>query len=122
MSTRKMTVSSGRHENGLRLTIEDEASGMILAKVNLDADQAWKLMGGGYIHVDGEHTDHFDRIGKRMLVAQEVYTHQMLSASTRDTMVEDAEQSARADRPGWDTYTGRRNNTGGVTVVLRKWR
>lgn len=117
-----MTVHSGRGTDGLTLTIEDETSGMVLARVRLDPGQMWQLLGGGYIHVDGEHTNHFDRVGKTMQNDTEVYTGQQLSASSYDQMVEDAEQAARADRPGWDSYNGRRNNSGGVVVVLRKWR
>lgn len=123
MNQTEIRIESGRNSDGLRIYVKDEVSGVMLAGFTLDAQEAWDLIGGGVIHVEGIVTDHLERVGKTMQHAQEVYhARHDLPGSTYDQLVADAEQAARADRPGWDEYSGRRNNTGGVTVTLRKWR
>lgn len=118
----KLTIRTGRGQDQLMVCVEDEISGQSLASFSLTPEQWYSLSGGAQLELTGKITSRLDRVGKAMQTDTEVYHRLQLSASTYEQMVEDAEQAAKADRPGWDTYAGRRNNSGGVVVVLRKWR
>lgn len=122
MAKAKLRVETGRSTDQLSVRILDDVSGMCLASFSLDPKELWSFQGGSQVRVDGTHTDHFDRVGKQMEADSEEYGREALKASTYDQMVNDAEQMARADRPGWDQYDGRRTNRGSVYVALRRWR
>lgn len=124
MTERPVRIESGSNADGLRIYIRDEASGVMLAGITLDAKEVWDVFRGSSIKVGAIMTDHFDRVGKTMTVDSVAYGRDDLKASTYDQMLSDAEQMARADRPGWDEYEARRR--GGlyqstVQVVMRRW-
>lgn len=121
MAKAKLRIEAGRGER-LNVRVRDNLSGVCLASFELDPKQVWDLLGGGHVDVDGVHTDNFDRVGKQMETDGEEYGRETLRASTYDQMLNDAEQMARADRPGWDQYISRRTNRGSVYVALRRWR
>lgn len=118
-----LTIQSGRSQESLQITVEDSISGQPLVNFTLDPDQIWQILGGGYVYLNGDiiAPKHMHRLGKTMVVDSVVYDRKALSASTYDQQLDDAEQLARADRPGWETYSPRRTNTGVVHVTLRRW-
>jgi hypothetical protein len=83
----------------------------------------WDILRGGQARAEATMTDHFDRVGKTMETDTVLYHSADLKASRYDQMEADAEQMARADRPGWDEYEPRRRGGGvaGVQVVMRRW-
>lgn len=123
MSKAKLRIESGHSAAGLGVRVMDDASGVCLADFDLDPKQVWQFLGGAFLEVDGTHTNHFDRVGKAMQVDEEHYGREALKASTYEQALGDAEQMAKADRPGWDEYTARRTGgMAGVVVTLRRWR
>lgn len=124
MTTRLFRIESGANEDGLRLGIQDAASGEVLAHVILNRDDLWSMLRGGSIRLEGRMTDHLDRIGKTMVndmveVPKDITNG--LSFTDRDERAEAAVNWARVTHPDWDTYQPRHTNTSGVRVVLRKW-
>ena len=123
MRKTKLTISSGRGNDWLRVTVEDEISGMAIVRFDLSPGDFWSFAGGAYLTIDGEITEHFDRVGKAMRTDRVVYTRDDLKSSTYDQQLNDAKAMARADRPGWDTYSAQRRGGGygGVQVTMRRW-
>lgn len=121
MRKTKLVLSTGRGTDRLTVRVEDEISGTSIVSFELDPDTVWRFLGGSHVEIDGMITEHFDRVGKTMRTDSVVYDRKALSASTYDQQLDDAEQLARADRPGWETYSPRRTNTGVVHVTLRRW-
>jgi hypothetical protein len=120
----RIRIESGRGSNDLRISVRDQISGTTLAQFTLTAEQYFTMAGGGHVDLDGKISEHLDRVGKSEEVEVVHYGHDDLRASTYDGMLADAEQMARADRPGWDTYSSRRGGGGStrITVTLRRWR
>jgi hypothetical protein len=121
MTTRKIQIDTGRSRDSLSVRIADETSGETLAAFRLDQEQFFTMTGGGSLHLDAAMTDHLDRVGKTMVVDSEEVEARDLRASTYDQRVNDAVELVRADRPGWDEYSGRRTNRASVLVTMRKW-
>ena len=123
MSERNVRIESGVNSDGLRVYVRDEASGVLLAGFTLDTKETWGLFQGGSVTTTAIMTDHLDRVGKTMTVDSVFYGRDDLKASTYDQMLSDAEQMARADRPGWDEYEARRRGggSGTVQVIMRRW-
>lgn len=121
MRKTKLVLESGRSNVNLSVRVVDPESRTLIASFTLNPQDFWDMSGGAYIEIGGELTEHFDRVGKTMVTDSVVYTAKDLSASTYDQMEADAEQLARADRPGWEMYAARRTNSGRVHVTLRRW-
>lgn len=107
--------------NDLRISVIDEVSHTTIVRFTLSPEQVYAMVGGAYFEAEGEITDLWSRVGKTMVVDSVMYDRKDLPGSTYEQLVDDAEQAARADRPGWETYEARRTNTGGVRVILRRW-
>jgi hypothetical protein len=115
-------VETGRGTDDLRVYIKDRSSGVMLAGFTLSPEQIRTMLGGGHVDVDkAVMTGHFERVGKTMETETIIVTRDQLKSSTYDQMITDGEQLVRADRPGWDEYDGRRQNTGHIMVVMRRW-
>ena len=123
MRKTNLRLETGRATDCITVRVEDEISGTTIVSFTLDPEQTFALLGGTSQHIDGQITEHFDRVGKTMRVDSVVYTQQDLRASTYDQAEGDAEQLARADRPGWDTYSAHRRGGGygAVQVTMRRW-
>lgn len=123
MTTRLFRIESGANEDGLRIGVQDAASGETLAQVILNHEQLWAMLRGGSIRLEGRMTDHLDRVGKTMVNDMVEAPKGVVQAVgyDRDARLEAAANWARTEHPGWDTYAPRHTNTGGVRVVLRKW-
>jgi hypothetical protein len=92
-----------------------------LADIQLTAEQTWSLLRGGTMHVDGKQTDHLERVGKQMVNESLSVPGSLIRDVEYGDRVKVGEQWARETAPGWDTYEARRTNTGGVSVIVRKW-
>jgi hypothetical protein len=123
VTARTVQIQTGRGEGDLRFYVKDQTSGVLLAGFVLSPEQIWRMLGGGQIDIEATTTNHFERVGKTMVTESVVYDRNDLKASTYDQMEADAEQLARADRPGWDEYSARRlgGGLGGIRVVMRRW-
>ena len=124
MRRTKLVLETGRSTDRVTVRVMDEVSGQTIVSFVLDPEQAFAFLGGAYVEIDGEVTENFDRVGKTMRTDSVVYTSADLKASTYDQQLGDAEAMARADRPGWDTYSAHRRGGGygAVQVTMRKWR
>jgi hypothetical protein len=123
MTKRQVRIESGANSDGLRIYVRDDESGVMLSGFTLDTSQLWDLLRGGHLKAEALMTDHFDRVGKAMEVDTVLYGSEDLRASSYDQLEADAEQLARADRPGWDEYEARRRGGGStkIQVVMRRW-
>jgi hypothetical protein len=121
MPNRRFYLQSGSGSDGLHLHIEDDVSGVTLADIQLTAEQTWSLLRGGTMHVDGKQTDHLERVGKQMVNESLSVPGSLIRDVEYGDRVKVGEQWARETAPGWDTYEARRTNTGGVSVIVRKW-
>lgn len=126
MTTRTFRVDSGAGEDGLRLGVQDAASGEMLAQIQLSPEDLWRLLKGGSIQIDGRSTDHLDRIGKRMMVDTVNVPRDITdTVSSRDRdregRLKAAVDWASVTHPNWDAYQAHHTNTGTVRIVLRKW-
>lgn len=123
MAEREIRIETGNNSEGLRVYIRDGASDVMLAGFTLDPQQAWDFLRGGTVRTNAVMTNHLDRVGKTMVNESVMYTSEDLKAYDHNDQEAGAETMARADRPGWDEYDGRRRGggVGGVQVVMRKW-
>lgn len=121
MTTRRFYIQTGSGSDGLSLHIEDDVSGMTLLDVRLTPEQAYNLMRGTMLHIDGLQTDRLDRVGKQMLNESVEVPGRVFNDAPYGDREKLGEQWARENMTGWDSYEARRTNTGGVRVVLRKW-
>lgn len=126
MTTNKLRLESSSSSDGLRITVQDDASGQQIVTFRLTPEQAWKLVSGSFQRAEGQVIDpeYFDRIGKQMTNDSIRLTHEDLKDSSYGDMLEDAEFLARTRYPDWDTYSASRmgGGSGSVRVVMRKWR
>lgn len=106
---------------GMSLTIEDAVSGLPLASIRLTPEQAYDLMRGAHISVEGEQTPDLSKIGKRMVHESFDVPPGVLDVVNYDEWESTGERWARANHPGWDSYSARRSNSGTVRVIVRKW-
>jgi hypothetical protein len=121
MQKTKLSLETTRGNDRLTVRVRDEISRTTIVSFDLNPVETWWFLGGTHVETDGQVTENFDRVGKTMKTDAVVYSSQDLRASTYDQLEGDAEAMARADRPGWDTYSARRTNTGSVRVVMRRW-
>lgn len=121
MTDRIVTLQSGSGTDRLVLSIEDVASSITLARMELNPQQIWDLLRGSSFEVVAQMTDRLDLIGKTMEIQSvDVPGSFLLNVKYGDRAAV-GERWARDNHPGWEAYEARRTNTGGVTVVLRKW-
>ena len=123
MRKTRLVLETGRGTDLLSVRVEDEISGTTIVSFELKPEVMWSFLGGAYVKVDGEITEHFDRVGKVRRTDSVIYTHADLKACTYDQQLDDAEAMARADRPGWDVYSAHRRGGGygAVQVTMRRW-
>jgi hypothetical protein len=105
----------------MTLHIEDDVSGMTLLDLRLTPEQAYGLMRGTALHIDGVQTDRLDRVGKQMVNDSVEVPGRFFNDAPYADREKLGEQWARENVPGWDSYEASRTNTGGVRVVVRKW-
>lgn len=123
MRKTKLVLETRRGTDRLSVRVVDEVSRTMIASFELKPEDMWAFLGGAYVEIDGEITDHFDRVGKTMVNESVIVTRDQLKASTHDQQEADALQLVRADRPGWDEYEARRRGggSGSIQVVMRRW-
>lgn len=126
MTDRIFRVQSGHwHGNdgsrGMSLEIQDDLSGVIMARLRLTPEQAYDLMRGSTFSVEGEHGSRLDWVGKVMVHESHAVPREVLKDVHYSEMADVGQAWAKANLPGWDTYEARRNNSGGVNVVTRSW-
>jgi len=122
MRKTSVVLQTGRATDRLTVRVIDEASRTEIVVFQLNPEDVWSFLGGAYTEVPAEITEHFDRVGKTMVTDSVIYSQHDLKAYAHDDQVTGAEIMAKADRPGWDVYSGhRRGGYGGVQVVMRRW-
>lgn len=123
MTIRLFRIESGANEDGLRLGVQDAASGEVLAQIELNHEELWSMLRGGSLRLEGRMTDHLERIGKTMVNDMVEVPKDVLRDVGYDSeeRLQAATYWARVTHPDWDAYQPRHTNTGGVRVVLRKW-
>lgn len=125
MTDRTFRVQTGHwHSNdgtrGMSLEILDELSNVPLASLRLTPEQAYDLGRGSTFTVEGSHGE-LGRVGKTM-VNNVLNTPAGLLVNVHHSKLTDVGRAwAVKNFPGWDVYEARRNNSGGVTIVTRKW-
>ena len=119
----QLSIISASGERGVRLSIEDRASGVNLVEVNLTPQQVFDLVRGMHQEVEGEITPHLDRIGKTMEHDTVTVPAEITRYWPRFGVIAEkrAQDWAMEHAPGWETYTARRNNVGAVNVAVRRW-
>jgi hypothetical protein len=123
MTERKFELSSGRImevDAGMRLTIRDEPSGVVLIETVLSPNDVWRLFGGGMVIASGEGGSDLERIGKQMVNDSVPVPRDVTGSRKDDEDLKVAKTWARKNHPGWEAYEPRRTNRG-LVVVLRKW-
>lgn len=125
MTDRNFRVQTGHwHSNdgtrGMSLEIQDDLSGVVMALLRLTPKQAYDLMRGSRFTVEGEHGE-LDWVGKTMVHESHAVPRKVLEFVHYSALADVGKAWAEANIPGWDVYEARRNNSGGVTVVTRKW-
>lgn len=121
MHNRHFYIQTGSGSDGMTLHIEDVVSGVILVHVRLNVEEAYKLLRGGTLNVDGRQTEHLERVGKQMIPGSLEVPGSLINDVPYGDRVKVGENWARETAPGWESYEARRTNTGGVNVVVRKW-
>lgn len=126
MTDRTFQIQSGHwHSNdgthGMSLTIRDEVSGVTMASFQLTPEQSYDMMRGSTFTVEGHHGNRLDWVGKRMVNESHAVPSYVLKDVHYSELADVGKAWAEATLPGWDAYEARRNNSGGVTVVTRKW-
>ncbi len=119
-------------ERYVQITIEDGTSGEILAQIQLSAEQFTQLLTNTSIRVDGFHTPHLDRIGKKMQVESFRVPKAMEATLPKsDRSGADYDAPARKflqdwvndlpDAQDWDQASPSHHNYG-WSITRRRWR
>lgn len=120
MARRTFEIHSGQSPEDLRITIKDEESRTIVAHLKLDPTELWQLLRGGILRLEGECSDHLDRVGKTLVRTQvEVPGHALKGIEYIDRKSA-GEEWARTAHPGWEEYSGYASRTG-IQINLGKW-
>jgi len=116
------TSNVENNREGWSIRIEDEASGMTLADVQMRADDFLTVMRGGQVCVTGRVADALDRVGKKMnvwnvpvprAVTEGIYDPEVQTEMAREWGERNAAQP-------YDTLEVRHTNAG-MVIYYRKW-
>jgi hypothetical protein len=118
----EVRIECGVNQDGVRMEIVDPVSGITMAQFRLDADQIWQMLRGGIIRAEGDISSHLGRVGKTMTHRTIDVPAEVIGASTYADREAAGERWARRAESGWDSYSAHKNNSGGVKVIMRKWR
>lgn len=124
MTEARFVIEAGRgmQDGALSLNIRDEASGETLARFTLSPEKAWRMIGGGSVHVDGNVSPNLHRIGTDMETrTYTVAASELAHLRDPEARLDQAVEVAKQFQPGWDEYQPRRRNDGDVEVILRRW-
>lgn len=121
MAKNKFLIMSEVSQNGLTLQVEDRASGELLAEIQLNTNQLWRMLRGGDFSVEGHLTDRLDRIGKKLEVGRIDVPERVFAELDHSHHLAAAEQWACDHAPGWESYTASRAGAGAVQVIAQRW-
>jgi hypothetical protein len=126
MIERTIRIESGTNSDGLRLSIQDDTSGLTFVELLLTPEQIWVMLNGGHQTLTGKGGDRLDRFGKTMVndrfeVPASVIKPWEVTKMDSGGAEEIAADWAKAEHPDWDSYEPRRTNRGTMNVIVRKW-
>ena len=116
------TSNDENNPEGWTLTVEDAASGMRLADVQMQADDFLRVMRGGQARVTGHVANDLDRVGKKMnvwdvpvprAVTEGIYDRDVQTEMAREWAERNAAQP-------YDTLEVRHTNAG-IVIYYRRW-
>lgn len=111
-----------RDDGQVNLRVEDEASGMVLVDLTMDAGRWWRLCQGTVQHHDAFVTRHPERIGMK-LETRVIQLDDALKGDTERDVRRDVYHAAdrlAPDFTDFQEHTVRRTNSG-REAVLRRW-